>query len=122
MKIYLCSRVKPEYWEQNDRVAKVLEDAGYEVFVPHRVETPGVNPFFHDYKEMLSTTVCVAVGPFGADCAAEIGWFNGRGIPVIRVIGQGEPRSIQKESPMVDGFIARHCGIHELLRTLAELP
>ncbi len=90
MRIYLCSRCKPEYHAQNEKVAQALEAAGHSVFVPHRMDNEDPehkkNPFPSDFAAMKGANVCVVVGPIGVDCAVEIGWFAGnlflwRGIP-----------------------------------------
>lgn len=96
--VYLCSRIHEEARPLNDRVAKSLRDAGFEVYVPH--EQKPNNPTAEDkaagrwdvetiYKldseAMRRADLCVVVGRTGRDCAYEIGWFHARGVPVFFV-------------------------------------
>jgi nucleoside 2-deoxyribosyltransferase len=78
---------------------------GHKVFVPHEApynEKEGASPseiFRQDFTAMMEADACVAVGALGVDCAFEVGWFTGRGKPVIWVLSDMH----KKESPMLSG-------------------
>lgn len=111
-RVYLCSRTKEQYHAQNEVIAKALEAAAIEVFVPHRLDLVDpkhkFDPFPRDYLEMQQASHCVAVGPFGADCSSEIGWFAGNGKPILGIFKTREDiQAFEKDQPMVYGLIGR---------------
>lgn len=92
--VYLCSRVSPNARPLNDRVARSLRRAGFKVFVPHAEEVNNLplgvqldpqQVFDLDFTGMRQADLCVVVGRTGKDCAWEIGWFAGRGVPTYFV-------------------------------------
>lgn len=92
--IYLCSRVSPNARPLNDRVARSLRRAGFEVFVPHEEEVNNqpsgtvLKPedvFNLDFAAMRRADLCVVVGRTGKDCAWEQGWFAGKQVPLYFV-------------------------------------
>lgn len=104
--VYLCSRVAKDAQELNNKVAASLRKRGFEVYVPH--EEDANNPpdgqfdaaavYAADYRAMMRADLCVVVGRFGRDCAFEIGWFEGRNVPIYYVTGGSDD---YKSSPMV---------------------
>jgi len=100
MKIYLCSRVAYDARPFNDQVAKALRDAGHDVYVPHEqapnnLTQDDINAgrydkatiFEIDYNALSKSDLVVAVGRLGKDCAWELGYAYGVGIPVVHVPG-----------------------------------
>lgn len=96
--VYLCSRISEDARPLNDRVAKSLREAGFEVYVPH--EQKPNNPtaedkaagrwdvktiFKLDYEAMVKADLCVVVGRTGRDCAWEQGYFYAYAVPVYFV-------------------------------------
>ncbi len=91
-KVYLCSRVAQDARPMNNLVADALIAAGYDVFVPHTQKhnnhsgASDAEIYQQDMDAMKSADICVAVGRLGVDCGYEIGWFEGRDVPVYRYL------------------------------------
>lgn len=87
--VYLISRISPSAQAYNAEVARAAGER-FSVFVPHE-DNPYNTPhqqiqegvFRKDLEAMLQARFALAAAPFGTDCAAEAGWFNGEGKPVI---------------------------------------
>lgn len=105
--VYLISRIAPSAQAYNSEVAKAAGEQ-FSVFVPHEDNhnTPhhqiqeGV--FRTDLEAMLKARFALAAAPFGTDCAAETGWFNGEGKPVVVFIRDLED---WLRNWMVKGFV-----------------
>lgn len=115
MNIYLCSRVAKDAHELNNTAAKALRELGHTVFVPHEQHYNEImegtahhiddSAIYHqDMEAMGEADVCVAVGRLGVDCAFEVGWFQGQGIPVYWLL----PTSVEA---------GRHPMLYEAYRT-----
>lgn len=104
MKIYLCSRVAQDARAFNEKVAVKLEQAGFDVYVPHRQafnngeRHDAKTIFLIDYEALRKSDAVVAVGRMGADCSWELGYSWACLKPVVHVPGADET---YKDSPML---------------------
>lgn len=102
IKVYLCSRVAQDARPLNNEVASALRGAGFDVFVPH--EQPVNNYtgasdkeiYVQDMTAMKESQFCVAVGRMGVDCSFELGWFQGRGLPIYKYESAKTPTVLKR--------------------------
>jgi nucleoside 2-deoxyribosyltransferase len=122
-KIYLISRVAEDARPLNNKVAAALEAAGYEVFIPHAQpfnNSSGASDaeiYAQDINAMKSADLFVAVGRLGIDCSFELGWAQGRDVPIYRYL----PDSIKVERSPMHHFVNSTATYKELEKLVDDV-
>jgi nucleoside 2-deoxyribosyltransferase len=87
--IYLSSRLTEAAKLWNNEVSKEL-DAEFHIFRPQDVSLEDIPvsdidwfAYQADLEGMKQSDLLLVLPPYGRDCAWEIGWFCGKGIPAI---------------------------------------
>lgn len=117
-KVYLCARVSEDAHKINQKMIDILSPY-FEVFAPHLKEAELKDPknpleiYNLDLKAMEDADICIAIAPFGKDCAWEIGHFVGAKKPVFLYVPDKEA------APLNDWMIAG--GISAIITDKAEV-
>lgn len=92
---YLIGRVHPSCHDHNDEIAELAEGPNLikYVFQPHWY-APNDIPHEQfpkevadeDIDQMERADIGIVALPIGVDCGSEIGWFAGKGKPVVAII------------------------------------
>ncbi len=108
LKGYLIGRVHPSCHEHNDEIANLGEGPKLiqQIFRPHNYTPEGPHDMFEydvakmDVDQMERSDIGIVALPIGVDCGSEVGWFAGRGKPIVAIIHDwSDQKKINKHAP-----------------------